>query len=122
MASPYHYIRYIWWGSVDMEKVAEELGAAFSIEAITLPRDDRELSLFKDERDALRARADTLAVILSPVRAILYQREPMPFTARDLELRSRILELYPRDRPTPFPWSFSFEPKFEVAEEGPGRL
>ena len=32
---------------------------------------------------------------------------------RDMELREKVLKMYPRGRPTPFPWEFSSEPKFE---------
>ncbi len=42
--------------------------------------------------------------------------EAEPFTARDMELRRRMMELYPRKRPTPFPFMFGREPEFEVAE------
>jgi len=34
-----------------------------------------------------------------------------------MELRRRLLEVYPRDRPSPFPWAFSDEEPFEVAEQ-----
>jgi hypothetical protein len=50
---------------------------------------------------------------------VLYPRENAPFTARDMALRGRALELYPHNSPTPFPVQFSIEPKFEVAEEPP---
>lgn len=116
VAQPYHYVRFKWWRIVDLKEIARELGGLFSIEPLNMPRDDRELSLLKDMREELRVKADTLGAMLSPVRAVLFQREAAPFTARDMELRRRVLELYPRDRPTPFPMFFSEEPKFEVAE------
>lgn len=116
MAQPYHYVRFKWWRIVDLKEIARELGGVFSIEPLKMPRNDRELSLLKDMREELRVKADTLGAMLSPVRAVLFQREAAPFTARDMELRRRVLELYPRDRPTPFPMFFSEEPKFEVAE------
>ena len=61
--------------------------------------------------------ADTLVALLSPTRAVLYQKKPSPFTVRDMELRRKILELYPRSRVTSLPISFRDEPRFEVAEE-----
>lgn len=61
--------------------------------------------------------ADTLVALLSPTRAVLYQKEPSPFTARDKELRRKILEQYSRSRVTPLPNSFRDEPRFEAAEE-----
>lgn len=61
--------------------------------------------------------ANTLVALLSPARAVLYQKEPSAFTARDMELRRKILELYPRSRVTPLPISFRDEPRFEAAKE-----
>lgn len=116
IGQPYHYVRFKWWRMIDMKEVAAELGAVFSIKKLTMPKDNREISLFKDTRDEMKVGADTLGAILSPVRAVLFQRETAPFTARDMELRRKILELYPRDRPTPFPLFMIEEPKFEVAE------
>lgn len=113
---PYRYIRYNWWRKVDLKEAAEELGGAFSVEDLTMPRDDREYSFFKEIREEIKVRADTLSAYLSPIRAMLFQREPAPLTARDMELRRMILELYPKNRPTPLPLFFSDEPKFEVAE------
>jgi len=115
MVQPYHYVRFTWWKNVDLRNVERELDAAFSVESIEMPGDDREFSLYKEMRGELKVRADTLGAILSPVRAVLFQREAMPFTARDVELRRRILKLYPRNTPTPLPLFFSEEPKFDVA-------
>lgn len=63
----------------------------------------------------LKLKADTLNAFISLTRAILFQKERAPFTPRDMELRKRILEIYPRNRPTPF--LINDEPKFEVNEE-----
>ncbi len=117
MAEPYHYVRFRWWSRVDLEKIAEDLRAPFSVKKIDWPRDERELSLLKDERTELEVEADTLTARLSPFRALLSQKEAAHFTEKDVELRRRVTEIYPRDRPTPFPWQFIPEPKFEVAEE-----
>lgn len=113
----YHYVRFTWRRKVDLKKIAEELGK-FEVEHRSLPSSETEFSLFKDEREGLKVTADTLSAFLYPMKAILYQREAAPFTRRDLELRRIVLEIYPRNRPTPLPWSFSVEPKFEKAEEG----
>ena len=117
MAEPYHYVRFRWWSRVDLEKIAEDLRAPFSVKKIDWPRDERDLSLLKDERAELEVKADTLTARLSYFRALLTQKEAAPFTEKDEELRRRVTEIYPRDRPTPFPWQFIHEPKFEVAGE-----
>ena len=54
--------------------------------------------------------------MLSSFRAVLYQKEAKPFTAKDIELRKKVFTLYTRDRPTPFPFMYGREPKFEKAK------
>jgi hypothetical protein len=115
-SKPYHYVRFTWLRKVDLEKMAVELGEKFRVEHRTLPSSETEFSLFKDEREGLKVTADTLSAFLYPMKAVLYQREAAPFTPKDLELRRIVLERYPRSRPTPLPWSFSVEPKFEKVE------
>lgn len=115
MVDGYHYVRYTWWKDIDLKEVAAIFNGIFHIKLKEMPRDDRELALYRDYRERLTVKADTLGVYLSPIRAVLYQRESAPFTARDVDLRERILGLYPHDRPTPFPMFYSVEPKFEVA-------
>jgi len=114
---PYHYVRFRWWRGLDLREVAGELGEeSFQVELLDMPSGEGDIALGRGDREGLRVKADTLYARLSPYRATLYQRSPAPFTQRDLELRRRILELYPRDRPTIFPWSFSVEPPFQVEE------
>ena len=113
---PYHYLRYRWWNRVDLEEVAKELGEDFKVEWSVGPSDDMGVDLTKAERDVLKVKADTLGAFLDIYKALLYQREAAPFTARDLELRKRIFEIYPRERPTPLPWGYLEEPKFTVAD------
>jgi hypothetical protein len=45
------------------------------------------------------------------------QKKPAPFTAKDLELRKRVMELYPKERPTFLPLHFGSEPQFETFEK-----
>jgi hypothetical protein len=116
MIEPYHYVRFKWWEGIDLKKVSEDLGRSFSVKMYIRPRDNLEFIFEKDERDELKVSSDTLSAMLSRSRAVLYQKEVAPFTARDMELREKVLELYPRNTPTPFPWSFSYEPKFEIAK------
>jgi hypothetical protein len=119
LALPYRYVRYTWWREVDLDSVSEELGGSYRVEAINLPSTKEEISLFKIDRERMKIEADTLRARLSSYRVVLYQRENAPFTARDMALRGRALELYPHNSPTPFPVQFSIEPEFEVAEEPP---
>jgi len=116
MPEPYHYVRYNWFTGVNLERLSKEIRGAFAVELIFMPEDDRELNLTKYDRERLKIGADTLKARLSPYKAVLYQRDSAPFSPRDVELRGKILELYPRITPTPFPISYSVEPEFEVAE------
>lgn len=112
---PYFYVRFGWLKGVDMNEAAKEFGEVFDVETMVPPTSTFDFVMFKEHREELKVVADTLKSLLSPKRAVLYQREPAPFTVKDMELRRRILELYPRDRITPLPFFFSSEPKFEVA-------
>ena len=116
MKKPYYYIRFRWWIDVGLEKVIKELSKEFEVKKKNFPEYNVDLSLFKDQRVEVEIKADNLNAKLSKFRAILYQKEAKPFTSKDLLLRKKILELYSRNRPTPFPWEFSVEPEFEIQE------
>lgn len=102
---------------MELERVSEELAHGFEVKATLRPSVEHDLSILKDDRSELVVKSDTLVAYLSSFRAVLSQRSPAPFTQKDMELRKRVFELYPQDRPTPFPWEFSHEPKFEVTEK-----
>ena len=114
MVSTYHYIRYRWEDKVDLNRVTKEFKNKFEVKKIEFPRDNVEISLYKTDRDELLVKSDTLIASLSGFRAVLTQKEPKPFTQKDMDLRKKILEKYPRERPTPFPFSFKNEPKFKI--------
>lgn len=117
MVEPYNYIRFRWRGEDDLEKIAEDIGPSFKVKMFSQSRSrDYDMSLFKEQRDELKVSADTLSALLSRSRAVLYQQKVAPFTAKDLELRKKIFELYPRNSATPFPWMFTKETKFEIAK------
>jgi len=118
VVKPYHYIRFNWWRRVDLNKAADELRETFSVETYTIPWDERAISLNNEMNEELRVRADTLTAFLSPFKVVLFQRDPAPFTERDVALRKKMIELYPHERPTPFPFMFGTEPRFEVARAG----
>ena len=83
---------------------------------LIIPVTNTNVLCTKMREKELKVGADTLNAILSIFSGTLYQKEAVPFTTRDVELRKKVLEMYPRSRPTPFPWSFSDEPKFEVKQ------
>ncbi len=117
MPEAYHYVRFRWWNRLELDKVSNELTPNYEVKMLARPGEEHEIALLKDERSELVVKSDTIMAHLSPIRAVMSQKKPMPLTPKDLELRKKVLELYPRDRPTPFPWEFSTEPKFEVAKK-----
>ncbi len=114
---PYHHVRFRWWGPLDIEGLQPEFGKDYEVKLVLPPVDKTRISIQADYVKELRVWSDTLTAFMSPFRAVMAQKERAPFTKRDMELRSRVFELYPRSRPTPFPWDVSSEPKFEVADE-----
>lgn len=98
-----------------MDALQRELDG-FAVKRRDFPGDDVEVSLFKEDRVELMVTADRLRVHINAHRAILSQIVEGAFTKQDMALREFVLVKYPRSRPTPFPWSFYYEPKFEVEE------
>jgi hypothetical protein len=116
MLEPYHHVRFRWWTSINLDKLITDYSELYKTERKVRPRNNDELSLYKDQRDEVTLKADTLSVAAGAVRAVLYQREAKPFTSKDLALRKLVFELYDRVTPTPFPFGFSSEPRFEVED------
>jgi hypothetical protein len=117
LSEPYHYVRFRWWNPLDLDKLVSELGAAYKMVKRASPRNNHELSLYRDVREEVTITADTLGARLSPVRAVLFQKERKPFTKKDVALRKVVVDMYDKTTPTPFPWSGSFEPKYDVEDE-----
>lgn len=114
---PYHYVRFTWWGFVDVEGLQEEFEDDYEARLVLPPEDELKMSIHIKEVRELRVKADTLSAFLMPSRAVLSQKERAPFTGRDLRLRERVLEIYTHSRPTPLPFMLGDEPKFEVEEQ-----
>lgn len=117
MVESYRFIRCTWWRRREMEELERKLGEDFEIRRLLVPTDEREVVPSPFEREGLSVSADTVKARLAPMRAVLFQRERAPFTRRDLALRERIMELYPRNRSTPFTLGVLDEPDFEIAAE-----
>ncbi len=117
MTEPYHYVRFRWSRGLDFEEIAEDLGEMFQVEKLNRPYSAMGISLHKENREQLKVKADTLGALLAHFRVVLYQRESGKFTAADMQLRARILKMYPRISSTFFPWSFSKESAFQAADE-----
>ena len=116
-SEPYHFVRFLWAASVDLEAMEEEF-AEYVVGWRIPPETESKMHLHLYNLRELKLKADTLNVFMSLVRVVLFQVERAPFTPRDMELRRRVLGIYPRNRPTPFPFLVNDEPRFEVQEEG----
>jgi len=112
MVSKYSYVRFRWWDPVNLDKAVEEF-SGFKTKKIFQDKGGEDVSPYIDLREEVEVEADTLQAVLSSLRAVLNQKEVKPFTVKDMELREKVMKLYPRGRPTPFPWEFNSEPKFE---------
>ena len=99
-----------------MEALEPVLSEDYGVSRRLFPGSNIEVSLFKDDRLELIVTGDRMRVHMNAHRAILSQFEEGAFTRRDMMLREKMLELYPRSRPTPFPWGHSYEPSYEVEE------
>jgi hypothetical protein len=125
--SAYHYVRHRWWGEVDVSRLVQRFSVDYEVDYRSPPVDESRMSIQSFALEELRVRADTLMAFLSPYRAVLSQRERAPFTTRDMDLRRRVFEIYPHERPTPLPFVTNTEPPFEVeggdaARAGPREL
>lgn len=114
LTSKYSYVRFRWIPA-DLEQLAEIIDE-FLIEKRTMPTSINDLSPYRKYRELLVLRSDTLTVLASPFRAIMSQKDDLPFTKRDLNLRDIILREYPKKSSTFFPWGFSKEPSFRTEQ------
>ena len=103
-SKPYYYVRFRWWSPLDLDTAMRNLAGSFEVAKKVRPRDEVELTLYADQRDEVTAKGDTLTAIMSPYKAILYQRELRPFTPKDTSLRAWVIGMYDKTTPTPFPW------------------
>jgi hypothetical protein len=109
MTEPYRHNRFRWWNPANLSTLSEELKKKYTVTSVNFTRD--ETSLYKDDKQELAVKADTLTAYLSMFRVVLNQEKAEPFTSKDKKLREELNKIYTRDRPTPFPWEFNKEPK-----------
>jgi hypothetical protein len=98
---PFFRVRFRWWQPFDLDEFATECGNRYEIELRPTYVGWGKIDLFAESRREFRVRADTLHAFLTIYKAILFQKEAVPLTLKDRELRDCILENYPRTRDTP---------------------
>jgi hypothetical protein len=95
LTEAYHYARFRWWTELNLDRLSKELVEKYRVKKLVMPSYELELSLLIGVRDEYLVESDTLTVFLAPSKAVMSQKKPAPLTLKDLELRSRIFELYP---------------------------
>jgi len=114
----YYYVRFSAPGRLyRVEELSQTLKENFKFVKTLIPVRKTLISFMRPSElwgfvPELLFKADTLYAAISPSKATLFQKTRAPFTAKDLELRKRILEWYPFTY-TGIPF---VEPKFEIQE------
>lgn len=111
---PYGYIRWTWGKNYKVMELTEKLKGFTVILMKNFDPENRSVRLNTTATPILEVKADTLSAYLAPSKADMFQKESAPFTKRDLELREILFSLYPRNTPTPLPFSVQKEPAFQV--------
>ncbi|MBN2334481.1 hypothetical protein JXL21_02905, partial [Candidatus Bathyarchaeota archaeon] len=97
-----------------LREVKRELEEEYRVTDRPMPFSDRDLSLYRHERDGIKVESDSLSAFLYQFKAVLFQREAAAFTSRDLSLRNTVLEAYPRESSGLLSTTFIGEPGFTV--------
>lgn len=99
---PLYKTRYRWWKPLDIDEFASNLGDAFQVSFRENLIAEDKIEIFSQDRREIRVCADTVSALISPYRAVLYQREPAKLTEKDRKLLEIVMEAYPRGHYTPF--------------------
>ena len=116
---PYHYVRFA-YEPLKLEEARLLLRAeGFYVELHRTPEGGLDLSFNTDwNRDHLQVKADTLEAVLTKGVATLLQRKSTAFTARDVNLRKLVFDLFPHSQQAGLPMYSNTEPYFEVSSSG----
>lgn len=109
-SQPYHFVCTRRWGRHNLHEVAKNLRDFTYVRQFGV-LDQIDLSDPRhDYSPEMEFKADTLYVLISARRAVLFQKTRQPFTQKDLQLREIIFTLYPNYR-LPL---FIREPSFDI--------
>ena len=110
---PYNYLRYSWYTKIDLQKLKVML-SEFEVVNRPMPSSERDMSIYRNERDGIQCKADNLSAFLYEYKAVLYQKKPAPFTENDLRVREIVLETYPKTRSGILSTAIQREPAFKT--------
>jgi len=102
---PYYGVLWTRWRLWTPEQLEGIFGAEFLVTHYDWPVPPKAYDFHFGgslTRYEIRVKADTLHALLSSIRAVLYQKEPEPFTERDERLYVMILSIYRNKRKLPF--------------------
>jgi len=91
----YWDVRWSWLRKHDLDELAARFGLDFDVTKPKKTRPAFEQSILWEE---LLVKADNLSVLLSVMRACLFQKQAQSFTQRDRRLQELVYELYPFTR------------------------
>lgn len=111
-AQPYHFVCTRRWKRHNLRDLVNKLEEFTYIKQIGDLNQTNLTDPRHDYSPELEFKADTLYVLLSARRAVLFQKARQPFTEKDLRLRKLIFKLYP-DYRLPV---FKKEPNFEIED------
>lgn len=99
---PYFKTRFRWYDPFDITEFVNNFGNNYKIRLPLDLMDESRIEIFRDVRKEIKVRADTLHVFLTAYKAILFQKEVVPLTDKDIELEKLVLMNYTHVRDTPF--------------------
>lgn len=109
-AQPYHFVCTRRWRRHNLQEVANKLADFTYVKQFGVLDEVNLSDPRHDYSPEMEFKADTLYVLISARRAVLFQKIRQPFTQKDLQLREKIFQLYPNYR-LPL---FIREPRFEI--------
>ncbi len=113
----YTHTFFKWWQPADIQEIKKQLEPDYRVkyhESKGKESEVKDIVIHRDAREELEVDSDNMTAFLSKFRATLSQTSEKKITQKDIDLRDKIRSYYPRDRPTPFPWSFNPESNLKV--------
>ena len=99
---PYFKVRFRWYNPFNIKEFATNFENNYKICFPPELANESRIEIFRDIRIEIKVKADTLHVFLTAYRAVLFQKEAIPLTDRDRELKKYVLKKYTHVRDTPF--------------------
>lgn len=102
---PLYIVRWTWSKNYDIKKLQKLLKQDFEV---ILPSRPVVNELFDIRigghltRDEILIVADSTSAYLSPIRAVIFQKQAIELTSHDVMMIDKVLKLYPQNTSAPF--------------------